>query len=124
MLGSQVLLKKQRKYSQLMEPKISLPCSQQPVTGPYTKPIESTPHPQTLLCSDVPTLILSSTYTWISRWSLSLGFFYNNFALRVYLPPCDIRNFYSIYVFFPDYAVSQSSSVDIVTELHNAQTVI
>jgi hypothetical protein len=31
-----------------MEPEGSLPCSQQPATGPYTKPDESDPHPPTL----------------------------------------------------------------------------
>jgi hypothetical protein len=32
-----------------MEPYGSLPCSQEPATGPYTEKDESSPHPSTLL---------------------------------------------------------------------------
>jgi hypothetical protein len=32
----------------LMEPKDSVPCSQEPATGPCPEPDESTPHPPTL----------------------------------------------------------------------------
>jgi len=31
-----------------MEPEGSLPCSQQPATGLYPEPVESSPHPLTL----------------------------------------------------------------------------
>jgi hypothetical protein len=31
-----------------MEPQISLPCSQEPNIGPYTKPDKSSPHLHTL----------------------------------------------------------------------------
>jgi hypothetical protein len=31
-----------------MEPEVSLPCSQQPATGPYPKPDETNSHPITL----------------------------------------------------------------------------
>jgi hypothetical protein len=34
-----------------MGPEGSLPCSQQPVTGPYSEPDESSPHADTLLVS-------------------------------------------------------------------------
>jgi hypothetical protein len=45
-------------------------------TVPYTEPIESTPHPHTLLRTNVHTFILFSNYSWVSKWFLSLRFFY------------------------------------------------
>jgi hypothetical protein len=50
-----------------MKPEGSLPCSQEPTTGPYPEPDESNPHPYTV--SLRPVLILSS--------GLRLGLHYN-----------------------------------------------
>jgi hypothetical protein len=41
-----------RKYTSFMEAKCSLSCSLQSATGPYPKPVVSTPHPHILFLQD------------------------------------------------------------------------
>jgi len=36
-----------KKFAHFMEPEGSLPCSQQPATGPFPEQDESSPHPPT-----------------------------------------------------------------------------
>jgi hypothetical protein len=54
------------------EPEGSSPHSQQPATGPYLEPVESSPHPQANLPKIQSDPILQPT-PWSSEWSLSYG---------------------------------------------------
>jgi hypothetical protein len=53
-----------------METELSLPCSQQPVTGPYPEPDATNPHPRTLLRYD-PFLYYLFTYAQVFRVTAS-----------------------------------------------------
>jgi hypothetical protein len=52
-----------------MEPEGSLPCSQEPSTGPYPKPDQSNPYHHIL--SKIHFNIVHPPMPWSSRWSLS-----------------------------------------------------
>jgi hypothetical protein len=63
-----------------MEPESSLPCSQHPVTGPYSELDESSPHIRTLFIRHPPILIVSS-YALIFQAFFSFIFLNQNFKL-------------------------------------------
>jgi hypothetical protein len=57
-----------------MEPEGSLPCSQEPTTGPHPEPDQSNPyHP---ILSKIHFNIVHLPTSWSSRWSLSFCLFY------------------------------------------------
>jgi hypothetical protein len=56
-----------------MKHEVSLPCSQQPVTGPYPEPDESSPHTPTLFPNIRCSIIFPSTAR-SSEWSLTCRF--------------------------------------------------
>jgi len=56
-----------------MEPKGSLPCSQEPSTGPYLEPDESSPRFPTLLPNILSNIIIPSEHR-SSEWSLPVRF--------------------------------------------------
>jgi hypothetical protein len=73
-----------------MELEGSLPCPQEPSTGPYLEPDESSPYPLNLLLDICFSIILPSMPTSF-KWSLSFrvsyqNFFFLSFPMRTTIP--------------------------------------
>jgi hypothetical protein len=57
-----------RTSQHFMEPEGSLPCSQEPSTGPYPQPYQSNPH-HAILSLKIHFNIVHSRTSWFSQWS-------------------------------------------------------
>jgi hypothetical protein len=74
---NEVFLWEQQTKSVAQEPEGSSPHSQQPATGPYPEPVESSPHPPAYLPKiNYDPILLSTARS--SEWSLSFGLSHQN----------------------------------------------
>jgi hypothetical protein len=67
-----------------MEPDGSLPCSQDPSTGPYPEPDQSSPYQPIL--SKIHFNIVHPTTSWFSQWSLTV-WLHHQYSLCIPLLP-------------------------------------
>jgi hypothetical protein len=81
-----------------MEPEVSVPCSQEPATGPYPGPDKSNPCPPTLFHFDI---ILPPTRR-SSEWSLPFKLPNQNFLPICHFP---MRATYSVYFILLDFNI-------------------
>jgi hypothetical protein len=79
-----------------MEPEGSLPCSQEPSTGPYPQPHQSNPyHP---ILSKTHFKIVHPPTSWSSQWFLSSGFPTNILCAFLFSPICATFHHWTTYI--------------------------